>query len=45
MKKFELDIGSYDTRGGSGMRGEFAKVRQWLCLRHATRLRVADRMR
>jgi hypothetical protein len=29
MKKTERDIGSFDTPGGAGLRGEFAKMRQW----------------
>jgi hypothetical protein len=29
MKKTEWDIGSFDTPSGAGLRGEFAKMRQW----------------
>jgi len=29
MKKTDSDIGSFDTPGGTGLRGEFAKMRQW----------------
>ncbi len=29
MKKTERKIGSFDTPGGTELRGEFAKMRQW----------------
>lgn len=42
MKKTDWDIGSFDTPGGTGLRGEFAKMRQWLCGSSGTWVRVAD---